>query len=135
MINAINLEILAKHLDKVPEKDFDMSWYAYDEHKDTLDVQQHECMTVGCALGYGPSAGLPVIETDRDWLSYSRRVFGLHIDQPEWDWCFSGVWEHRDNTPAGAAKRIRHLIEHGLPADAESQQWGEAPYIFAPVAA
>ena len=30
-------------------------------------------------------------------------------------WCFSGEWCEIDNTPRGAAKRIRVLLKSGLP--------------------
>lgn len=44
----------------------------------------------------------------------------LGIDFSWWSndifiWLFSYIWNERDNTPTGAAKRIEYIIEHGKP--------------------
>lgn len=130
-MNRENLQKLADHLDTVKPEAFDMSWFAMDEHGDGLDLHQHDCGTAGCAVGYGPAAGFPVTQDDIGWIDYSERVFGLVGDSDVWEWCFSGMWWHQDNTPTGAARRIRHLLNHGLPHNALRQVHGNAPYIFA----
>ncbi|WP_454287230.1 hypothetical protein [Rhizobium arsenicireducens] len=113
-MNVENLTILANYLDTLEPKKFDMGVYCQDEHGDSLNIYTHECGTVACAAGSGPAAGLPIDFTvDKGWDSYTHRVFGLdHLDV-DWAWCFSGFWERLDNTPAGAAARIRHLLNGG----------------------
>ena len=87
-----------------------------------------KCGAVACAVGHGPAAGIPPVAGE-DWTTYGHRVFDMGGE--EWYWCFSDKWTGIDNTPHGAAKRIRHLLEHGLPEDATDQQYGFAPYLFA----
>ena len=62
--------------------------------------------------------GKPVHSDDKvlspDWSMYSRLNF---IDpmsdtgQVLWDWCFGSGWAHTDDTPHGAAKRIRYMLD------------------------
>lgn len=87
------------------------------------------CGTVACAVGHGPAAGIPANEGTVWWSDYAEEAFELQ--QKEWEWCFASMWVVVDNTPQGAAKRIQHLLEHGLPDDAVRQIYGEAPYLFA----
>jgi len=134
-MNRENLEKLASYLEELPEdyNHFGMDWYF------TIDdnwyfpekATNFTCGTVACAVGHGPAAGLPGYKGE-DWDSYSERVFQLPY--LEWCWCFSGHWSEVDNTPHGAAKRIRYLMAHGLPENATAQEAGEAPYLFAKVA-
>lgn len=127
-----NLMTLANYLETLPAPKFDMKQFAADEHGDWLSPNQlHECDTVCCAAGNGPAAGLPVIESDHDWQTYIERVFGIELYTREWHWCFSAGWAYVDNTPAGAARRIRHMLEHGVPDNGENQMWGKAQYVCA----
>lgn len=128
-MNVTNLLQLADHLETVSPPRFHMGNFSLDEHREGVPVHAHECGTVACAAGHGPAAGLPVEASDEDWHAYTTRVFNLTDDA--WVWCFSGTWARRDNSPQGAAKRIRHLVYQGLPADANEQRWGNAPYLFA----
>jgi hypothetical protein len=129
-VNKSNLTILADYLDTLPSPRFDMTYFARDEHDEVLTRPvTHECATVACAVGWGPAAGIPVNDASC-WTQYSRDAFGLEPNLDAWNWCFAGAWSHIDNSPAGAAKRIRHLIEVGLPWDAERQRHGLTPYIF-----
>jgi hypothetical protein len=132
-VNIENLTILADFLDTLPAPKFDMLFFARDEHYEVLDrPETYECATVACAIGWGPAAGIP-LNGAVSWTGYSRYAFGLHPQLGPWNWCFAGAWSRIDNTPAGAAKRIRHLINHGLPENAEAQRHGEEPYIFGAV--
>jgi hypothetical protein len=130
-MNAKNLRQLAAYLLNLPTEKFDMQDFCRDEHGEKLALNVHECGTIACAVGYGPAAGLPISEADaNDWLSYGRRVFGISPGSETWGWLFSGAWAWKDNTPVGAARRIVHLVEHGLPENAEQQRRGMAPYLF-----
>tara|TARA_Y100001001_G_scaffold138359_1_gene140480 strand:- start:1177 stop:1779 length:603 start_codon:yes stop_codon:yes gene_type:complete len=49
-----------------------------------------------------------------DWSTYSRRYFINPMSdtgQVLWDWCFGSGWAHTDDTPHGAAKRIRYMLD------------------------
>lgn len=127
-MNIQNLSILADHLNTVKQFKFHMGAFMLDDDRCEVNPSRHDCGTVACAIGHGPWAGLPV-ENDRSWFDYSERVFG--ISNWAWNWCFAADWRGVDNTPAGAAKRILHLIKHGLPDDFFSQMRGRSPYIFA----
>jgi len=133
-VNIENLTTLANFLDTLPAPAFHMGSFARDEHGERLDIQIHECATVACAVGYGPRAGIHH-ENDRSWEDYSERVFEIEIGSRSWMWCFAGTWADVDNTPSGAAKRIRYLITHGEPpSNSFSQRQGSALYMFAEAA-
>lgn len=95
-----------------------------------LDLKDHACGTVGCAVGHGPAAGLRVPPKCNDWEDYCNRKFGLHWGGDEWRWCFSGSWCNTDNTPQGAAARIYWLLDNGLPSDWRAQIIGTTPLCY-----
>ncbi|KQS84288.1 hypothetical protein [Rhizobium sp. Leaf383] len=130
-MNAKNLMQLADYLKGVEPAAFDMSWYTRDEHGDRLELGAHECGTVACAAGYGPAAGIEVLPEDKFWGDYVRRAFAIQAYDPAFEWCFSAAWCLVDNTPAGAAKRIEHMLEHGIPENWKAQMYGWEPYLFA----
>lgn len=134
-MNRDNLEKLATYLEGLPA-DYDhfgmqtfLSQNGDDYHYADTAPTAGACGTIACAVGHGPAAGIPAVGLAEGWNGYSERVFAL--DHNQWVWCFDGDWMHVDDTPQGAAKRIRHLLEYGLPADFLEQCWGEAPYLFA----
>ena len=108
-----NLRLLADHIDNVDQENFSMETYGI--------YRGHNCETVACALGHAPYVhGLGTVDDDHNnsilnWEKYSKRVFGLDYTDEEWLWCFSCSWESYDNTPKGAAKRIRYMLKHGVP--------------------
>lgn len=116
-----NLSTLASYLERLPSnyKHFDMETFAYsEEHEEvpTSEIQngKFSCGTVACAVGHGPAAGITFCPSDLEpngypgWLKYSERF--VPSGSPEWIWCFSDEWAEFDNTPRGAAARIRHLL-------------------------
>lgn len=160
-MNTENLLKLADYLEtQAVQEEFDMGNFAATHefviHRKRTKLvkgdskQYHECGTVCCAAGSGIKAGIPYGDAE-DWYDYSRINFidtdtytpyvapdnvyisrEMYLLNDPWEWCFSGGWASIDNTPAGAAKRIRYLIEHGAaPDDAYDQLEGEAPYMFA----
>jgi len=134
-MNRENLEKLASYLEGLPAdyQHFEMASYFSnneEEHhpKPYAATGLGNCGTVACAIGHGPAAGIAPTGYE-NWDEYSDRVFPMTTT--EWSWCFSSRWSQTDNTPHGAAKRIRHMLEHGVPADGYKQRTGYAPYMFA----
>lgn len=132
-MNRANLEKLAAYLEALPAdyRHFDMSSYFLIEGRGTVyaDYYAGRCGTVACAVGHGPAAGIPSLVSDEYWTEYADRVFDL--TEEEFTWCFDGAWSIVDDTHHGAAKRIRHLLEHGVPDNAEAQLRFDVPYLFA----
>lgn len=131
------LAALADLLDTVPEERFDMHSYYWTEQRDfgwdphhTVNIR-NECGTIGCALGWAPSLFAPL--DAEGWGEYGERVFGAPDTSAAWSWVFSPDWglDDIDNTPRGAAARIRHLLENGLPEDWREQMSGEAKLCYA----
>ena len=88
----------------------------------------HECGTPACAVGWGPAAGIPLPSesdfrgrewsTEQEawvavpvWSSYSRHEF-VSGSPLWWEWCFGGGWYQADNTPHGAAARIKLMLDY-----------------------
>lgn len=119
-----NMARLAAHLMALPAdyREFDMKQWSEER------PQRTTCGTVACAAGHGPMAGIRALPGE-EWYGYVSRVFT--DDLYERRWCFGADWTDIDNTPHGAARRIRHLLDHGLPADWWEQMYREAPYMFA----
>lgn len=92
------------------------------------------CGAVACAVGHGPSAGflfeknelekdcIRVLTDDGnsyewvdilkpDWHAYTGRVF-VDSGSSLFDFMFGGGWSGWDNTPCGAAARIRFGVEN-----------------------
>lgn len=133
-MNRKNLEKLAAYLEKLPTNYRHFSMWDFSrvdgvETSDYSDLIKYpsECGAVACAVGHGPAAGIPARHGE-DWNEYSDRMFDLFED--DWQWCFSPLWLTVDDTPQGAAKRIRYLLEHGVPEDFVEQIDGDAAYLF-----
>lgn len=127
-----NLTRLADFLESGEiEYTFDMS--VYYSHRTQVEetwrwtfkrhAEVYDCNTVACAVGSGPAIGLQVLESEKatfkvNWRLYSNRVFGTGADTNvrAHDFMFSGNWFSVDNSPEGAAKRIRYALEHGVPS-------------------
>lgn len=103
-----NLRRLAAYLRGPLRAKFDMEWYG-DADTVNLDLLPTTCVTVGCAVGHAPFAGVEKLRTE-GWPEYSKRVFGL-TSEDQWAWCFDLCWVGIDNTPVGAASRIEWLLD------------------------
>lgn len=120
-MNSANLLLLAERLDRLPKnyEHFDMQVYTsadLDPSKVTRKVI-HNCGTVACAVGHGPTIrGLEAKSTDLDWEDYCLRVFGIDFHSAAFDFMFGPDWSDLDNTPHGAAKRIRYYVANGIPS-------------------
>ena len=140
-----NLEKLASFLERaVPPPQFGMSMYVVAniggyrmslEPYEAVTEVYTQCGTVACALGHGPLAGIKPKSGDT-WDTYSKRVFvdvwaddQYQVTQ-DWKWLFSGLWSVVDDTPKGAAARIRYYLEHGVPDDVDGQIDGDTPLCY-----
>jgi hypothetical protein len=118
-----NLTKLANYLDALPKdyKDFDMCDFNYDSDQ-SLDIadRRYDCGTAACAVGHGPAAGIRVYK-DADWFAYCERAFGItryaadhdYDEDKDFEYLFGSGWGDYDNTPHGAAARIRTYLELG----------------------
>lgn len=134
-----NLKKLATYLEALPEDytHFDMEGFtsldAEDEAKYAREnggLDKYPCGTVACAVGHGPSAGVPFRKgkdfytgifrfcqdtPEPDWDVYSTRF--APADTQVWIFLFGCVWSGIDNTHRGAAARIRYILDgNSLPA-------------------
>lgn len=88
------------------------------------------CGTVACAVGHGPLAGIEMTPGEKKakdagvgWAVYCARAFGVSNISPEMGWLFQSWWQKKDNTPEGAAARIRYYLKHGVPIRPENKPW------------
>ena len=136
-----NLDTLATYLENLPEDytDFNMNYYFFEAGRSEEDafIDSHtsefakieakyarenggvgKCGAVACAVGHGPSAGILFDEFDFAHNNPEKPEWGIYVEKfctngsLEWEFMFSGVWSLYDNTPHGAAKRIRYLLAH-----------------------
>lgn len=110
-----NLRKLADYLDEFTPNAclaFTMSMYSESLLASTWVV---DCGSIGCAIGHGPYAGIPK-RRGEDWNGYSTRaLLPGDYNHPGWIWMFSPDWVNVDDSPKGAAWRIRHLLAYGIP--------------------
>ena len=89
-----------------------------------------QCNSSACAIGVAVLGGIGRSGTKYIQM-YAQDVFGTDEENtPEGEWMFSSYWEETDNTPHGAAARIRWLLEKGLPDNWEEQMFGEQPLCY-----
>lgn len=115
-INRKNLQKLATFLayGELP-KDVGFNMWSYCS-TGTWGITRPPCGSVACAVGLTPFAGIRKLKAE-SFNEYCLRVFGVDADNvaPEFQWCFASGWSGIDNTPNGAAKRIQHLLDKGIP--------------------
>lgn len=122
-MNKENLRKMADYVETIPQENFDMEYFRFE------DDTSYKCDSIGCVIGHctvlDDPKNIPLYPDGGIFFSeWSYKFTG--ISEEEWDWCFSEDWAHTDNTPTGAAKRIRFLLENGLPEDWEDQMNGFA---------
>jgi len=107
-----NLEKLAIYLESGNHKaEFDMEFFVQAANEKANSEAWTDCGSVGCAIGHGPYAGVEKYETET-WPEYANRAFAAR-EGDLWDMIFGSHWARIDNTPEGAAKRIRkELAKH-----------------------
>lgn len=128
--NVANLNRMADYIETIPQEKFDM----VDFRKDDLPTE-YECNTVGCIIGHctilDEMSNMP--KYPDGWINFflwSKQFTGLELNSDFWRWCFSGSWVSVDNTPTGAARRIRYTINNGIPENWKKQMYGDEPLIY-----
>lgn len=132
-MNKENLLKIANYIETIPQEKFDMDSYR------TGDQRAVECNSVGCVIGHSTVLFPEIVakhrvKEDSLWkynilfTSFSDEVTGL--EDVEWRWCFSYIWSDIDNTPTGAAKRIRMLVNGEVTRNMlnEWRGWNEPKY-------
>jgi len=151
-----NLNKMADYIENIPQYKFDMRRFRTEEHADDIEIipddpqekvdisaylagqkTAHECGTVGCPLGHCTildERPLPLNYLGEiDFYAWSKEFTGLDPNSIGWCYLFGSFWTAVDNTPVGAAKRIRYLIENienGAPEDWKAQMEGDAPLSY-----
>ena len=113
-LNKVNILKLAKFLETLPQEKFHMLNYKLDKRGNILSVNEYSCGTIGCALGWAPTALGNTCTHYKSWEEYNELNLGI-TTSADWDWCFSGDWVYIDNTPKGAALRLVYLVNNGVP--------------------
>ena len=113
---VLNLVKLARRLRALPEnyERFGMRMFYMPkkyEYRPPATAERVECGTVACAVGHGPSAGVQG-RLDESWSAYAKRCF-TDGESRIFLWLFSGMWDHYDDTPRGAAARIAYFLHTG----------------------
>ena len=126
-INLENLIRMADYIETVPQEKFGMMAYRYG------DNTRYECDSIGCIIGHCTildDADLPInISGSIAFQVWSQKFIGTD-DEEVWLYLFSYHWMHSDNTPTGAAKRIRYYVANGLPENWQDQIRDEAPLSY-----
>lgn len=129
-MNKENLLKMADYIETIPQEQFDMKEFR------TLDEDRvlPECNSVGCIIGHCTALdadNLPRYDGGKiDFNEWGQKFTEISRVSDDWYYLFSSWWKYTDNTPTGAAKRIRHYVENGLPEDWEEQIYGEAPLSY-----
>tara|TARA_Y100001963_G_scaffold17759_1_gene21947 strand:+ start:37209 stop:37661 length:453 start_codon:yes stop_codon:yes gene_type:complete len=144
-MNDKNLLKLADYLENhVTQDQFNMEHFRSD-HSGYCEAFRslENCGTVGCALGWAPFASKDMEPVEDDffsdpsinslmWETYCKRVMGFKFESPNYMWCFAEEWgsSYIDNTPKGAALRIREMVKKGIPKNYYEQMTGMEEYMF-----
>jgi hypothetical protein len=118
-MNRENLQRMADYIRTISAENFDM--YVYREGDHLVQYSSSECKTVGCVIGHCTILDVENLPRNGDgsgsilFATWSETFTGLEACSKEWDWCFSYKWSTVDNSPEGAARRIEHMLDKGVP--------------------
>lgn len=131
-INKENLLRMADHIEKVPQEMFDMDIFR------SGSLNPRECKSVGCVIGH-----CTILDTEKNigkfryswgginFFEWSKGFTGINDEADDiWQYLFGEIWVFSDNTPAGAAARIRYFVENGLPETWQEEMRGNAPLSY-----
>lgn len=121
-MNTENLLKMADLVEKIPEEKFCMREY------------KTECGSIGCVLGYCTTldmAGfMACADAEDPYGTWSEKFTGLDGSSQEWMYMFASYWYWTDNTPQGAAARIRYVVKNGIPVDWYAQMMYGIPLSY-----
>ena len=106
---------MADYLETVPQEAFSMHFF-----RDDVPSHDIQCKSVGCAIGHcvhldpNPDQIPRCPDGSIDFMDWSFKFTGI-MGYDMWSYLFSSVWYDLDNTPKGAAARIRYVVENRLP--------------------
>jgi hypothetical protein len=124
-MNKRNLLKMADHIETVPQELFDMELIRKG------DTKTRKCNSVGCIIGHSTVLDknpLPrLIYGSINFLAWSKKFTGIRFLSDEGRFLFASAWQSIDNTPVGAAKRIRYFVKNGLPENWLKIMYGENP--------
>jgi hypothetical protein len=128
-VNTVNLLRMADHIETVNPELFGMR-FCREGGENT-----HECNSVGCIIGHcvilDEWKNVPLyIDGDIKFVAWSEQFTGISRFRYLWTWLFGYEWTMPDNTPTGAAARIRYTVKHGLPENWDAQMDGDAPLCY-----
>lgn len=96
-----------------------------------MEAYLSPCKTVGCVIGHAASIGIGTSDLKAcnfNYDLYAHKAFGASllcfVENPLYDFVFAYQWYCRDNSSAGAAKRIYYALEHGVPENHRKQRCG-----------
>lgn len=127
-MNKDNLLKMADYIETIPQELFDMDC----SHR-VGNRKRSKCQGIGDILGHCTildNGLLPLYEDGFiDFITWSEEFteIGWISNSNEWHFLFWSEWVYTDNTPTGAAKRIRYLVENGLPENWMEIIEGEDP--------
>lgn len=137
-----NLDKLATYLEALPEdyEHFGMGGWLVGASAGEAARYAREnggvasCATAACAIGHGPAAGILVPACFRsghfvDWRAYAQAMFSGNLANRIW--AFGSAWDANDDTPQGAAARIRYLLNKGEPPEDFDEPAGEWLPVYA----
>ena len=126
-----NFEQAIKILEATPQEEFSMLQYRRSSLTNRQNVpfySQDDCGTVGCALGTIAVKGTGKLRPNHydysnykrlglalEWEKYSNRVFDIipYVKGGSaWSFLFSHIWTDYDDSPRGAAARIRYYLDN-----------------------
>lgn len=130
-----NLLKMADYIENVPQDVFSMDVYR------SRFQYLHKCNSVGCIIGHCTVLdSLSNIPFNRDFSGdvtidfslWSEQYTGISSCSGSWMYLFSFGWSgsNGDNTPKGAAKRIRYYVKNGLPFNWRKQLEGSEPLSY-----
>jgi len=142
-LNRENLTKLADYLDSLPDnyRSFMMSDFLVQTEYDPAEIARYMtepnynmCGSAACAIGHAPAAGIKVdmstfTEYDKTsdmWDYYHLEAFGIDWGEPISLWMFGGDWTYVDNTPKGAAARIRFILDGKTPPDINGEPFDDS---------
>lgn len=124
-MNKENLLKMADYIETVPQEKFGMKLFRFG------DENTPECNSVGCIIWHCTILDTEPLPRDLDggidFYKWSKSFTGISPFTNDWEYLFSWAWVMTDNTPTGAAKRIRHYVENGLPENWYNIMFGDAP--------